>query len=102
MANKRRPTSLNDFAHIVREASRVRVEIVKGIAQMRVSVAAKLRELRASEVEADLLSRHLSRHLSNGTKRRRPPEAGLPIPAVPPKGPLPMQGGAEAPLDFGD
>ncbi len=32
--------------------------------------------------------------------RRKPPEAGLPVPAVPPRGPLPMQGGAEAPLDF--
>jgi hypothetical protein len=29
-------------------------------------------------------------------KRRRPPEGGEPIPAVPPRGPLPLQGGAEA------
>ncbi len=35
-------------------------------------------------------------------KRRRPPEAGIPVPAVPPRGPMPKQGGAEAPLDFGD
>lgn len=34
--------------------------------------------------------------------KRKPPEAGLPVPAVPPRGPLPLQGGAEAPLDFGD
>ncbi len=33
-------------------------------------------------------------------KRRKPPEAGIPVPAVPPRGPLPKQGGAEAPLDF--
>ncbi|QUL37229.1 hypothetical protein [Erythrobacter sp. JK5] len=33
-------------------------------------------------------------------KRRRPPEAGIPVPAVPPRGPLPKEGGAEAPLDF--
>jgi hypothetical protein len=33
-------------------------------------------------------------------RRRRPPEAGMPVPAVPPRGPLPRQGGAEAPLDF--
>ena len=33
-------------------------------------------------------------------KRRRPPEAGIPVPAVPPRGPLPKQGGAEAPLNF--
>ncbi|MBB3034280.1 hypothetical protein [Alteriqipengyuania lutimaris] len=33
-------------------------------------------------------------------RRRKPPEAGMPVPAIPPKGPLPMQGGAQAPLDF--
>ena len=33
-------------------------------------------------------------------RRRKPPEAGLPVPAVPPRGPLPKQGGAEAPLTF--
>lgn len=32
--------------------------------------------------------------------RRKPPEAGMPVPAIPPKGPLPKQGGAEAPLTF--
>jgi hypothetical protein len=34
------------------------------------------------------------------TPRRKPPESGLAVPAVPPRGPLPMQGGAAAPLDF--
>ncbi len=33
-------------------------------------------------------------------RRRKPPEAGMPVPAIPPKGPLPMQGGAQAPLEF--
>ena len=33
-------------------------------------------------------------------RRRKPPAAGIAVPAVPPKGPLPMQGGAEAPLEF--
>ena len=32
--------------------------------------------------------------------RRKPPEAGMPVPAVPPQGPLPKTGGAEAPLEF--
>ena len=32
--------------------------------------------------------------------RRKPPEEGMPVPAVPPKGPLPKQGGAEAALRF--
>ena len=34
------------------------------------------------------------------SRKRRPPEAGIPVPAVPPKSPLPKQGGAEAPLEF--
>ena len=34
--------------------------------------------------------------------KRKPPEAGLAVPAVPPCGPLPLQGGAEAPLEFRD
>ncbi|MEM6857173.1 MAG: hypothetical protein AAF559_04805 [Pseudomonadota bacterium] len=34
------------------------------------------------------------------TGKRKPPEAGLPVPAVPPKGPLPKQGGAAAALKF--
>ncbi len=33
-------------------------------------------------------------------RKRKPPEAGIAVPAVPPKGPRPKQGGAEAPLDF--
>ena len=44
-------------------------------------------------------------HLQRVLKRLRggkPPESGLPVPAVPPSGPLPKQGGAEAPLDFED
>jgi hypothetical protein len=32
--------------------------------------------------------------------KRKPPESGLMVPAVPPRGPLPLQGGAEAPLEF--
>lgn len=33
-------------------------------------------------------------------RRRKPPEAGVPVPAVPPNGPEPKSGGAEAPLEF--
>lgn len=32
--------------------------------------------------------------------KRKPPESGLPVPAVPPKGPKPKTGGTAAPLDF--
>ena len=31
---------------------------------------------------------------------RKPPESGIVVPAIPPKGPLPKLGGAEAPLEF--
>ena len=37
---------------------------------------------------------------TKANRKRKPPEAGLAVPAVPPKGPMPLQGGAEAPLDF--
>jgi len=42
---------------------------------------------------------HLNR---SGPRRRKPPESGIAVPAVPPNGPLPKQGGAEAPLEFGN
>ena len=35
----------------------------------------------------------------SGPPRRKPPESG-PVPAVPPQGPQPNQGGAAAPLEF--
>jgi hypothetical protein len=31
--------------------------------------------------------------------RRRPRDGGMPAPVEPPRGPLPLQGGAEAPLE---
>lgn len=48
-----------------------------------------LARYRASDIEGQI------RH-----KKRKPPESGLAVPAEPPKGPLPKQGGAEAPLSF--
>lgn len=42
------------------------------------------------------------RAILNATGKRKPPEAGLPVPAIQPRGPLPLQGGAEAPLEFDD
>jgi hypothetical protein len=41
-----------------------------------------------------LVQAHIER-----ANRRKPPEAGLAVPAVPSRGPLPLEGGAEAPLD---
>lgn len=56
--------------------------------------AQMLKRMRAEEQDATL------RRLGRKPRRRKPPEAGLPVPAVLPRGPLPKQGGAEAPLDF--
>ena len=42
----------------------------------------------------------LKTSLNRKFPKRRPPEAGIAVPVVPPKGPLPKQGGAAAPLDF--
>ena len=33
-------------------------------------------------------------------RRRRPPQSGMPAPVEPRGGPLPLEGGAEAPLDY--
>jgi hypothetical protein len=44
--------------------------------------------------------RALMTKLAPEPKLRKPPESGLPVPAIPPRGPLPKQGGAAAPLEF--
>ena len=43
---------------------------------------------------AAILREHLDR------ANRRKPKGGMPAMAEPPRGPLPLQGGAEAPLEF--
>lgn len=98
MEEPRRPMNSDDFAQFAQEAALARKEIVRGAARLRRSMATKLKELRRREYEATRLADILAR--SKG--RRKPPEAGLAVPAIPPKGPLPMQGGAEAPLEFRD
>jgi hypothetical protein len=40
------------------------------------------------------------RRLKRGNRKRKPPESGVPQPADAPRGPLPLAGGAEAPLEF--
>jgi hypothetical protein len=98
MEERRRNIGLDDFAQVLREASKARSEILRGAARLRRAMHAKLDELRLRENEAARLADILAAR----KKRRKPPEAGLDVPAAPPKGPLPMQGGAEAPLDFED
>jgi len=57
---------------------------------------------RASRVEATPSPFSSDQVFRNRQRRpRKPPEDGMMAPAVPPRGPLPLQGGAAAPLDFG-
>ena len=67
-------------------------------------LSARLREaervIKRLVLEIDKLTGDKRAARPGGNRKRRPPEAGLSVPAVPPKGPLPMQGGAEAPLEF--
>jgi hypothetical protein len=44
------------------------------------------------------LGRIVQDHTDRANRRKRP-EAGLAVPAILPRGPLPLEGGAEAPLD---
>ena len=53
-------------------------------------------------LKAELAHLQTLRERFAGEGRRRPPESGIVVPAVPPRGPLPKQGGAAAALDFGD
>lgn len=66
------------------------------VAEERILLKAEIVHLRTLKGNLALRSK---RHPGRRPKRR-PPEAGIAVPAVPPKGPLPRQGGAEAPLNF--
>jgi hypothetical protein len=60
----------------------------------------------ATDSEERILLRAEIAHLAalkdslGGKRSRKPPEAGIAVPAIPPRGPLPKQGGAAAPLEF--
>lgn len=83
------------------EQLRIAALIERELAQLRVKLEA------ATESEEKILLKAEIAHLlalkTNLTSKpfRKPPESGIPVPAVPPGGPPPKQGGAEAPLDFG-
>lgn len=75
------------------------------IAWLRARLLEAERSAEAAIRERDVLRGQLLRsgiQPKGGTRKRKPPEAGLPVPAIPPRGPLPLQGGAEAPLEFDD
>ncbi|MBV7258626.1 hypothetical protein [Erythrobacter crassostreae] len=83
------------------ELLRVEALIKRELAELELKLAA------TSDSDEQILLRaeitHLQTIKTNLSQRppRKPPESGIAVPAVPPKGPLPKQGGAEAPLDFG-
>ena len=52
------------------------------------------------ELKAAIVHLRELRARAIGSANRKPPESGIAVPAVPPEGPLPKQGGAEAPLNF--
>jgi len=78
-------------------------DLVTGIEQELVMLRLKCDA--AAEAEERIMLKaeiaHLRALMANlsGKPRRKPPEAGIAEPAIPPTGPLPKQGGAEAPLD---
>lgn len=87
-----------DYA--LRMISQIDREVAKITERMeRTSKVEKRIELKAAIVHLRKL-RDALRGKGDGNPRRKPPEAGLAVPAIPPKGPLPKQGGAQAPLDF--
>jgi hypothetical protein len=47
------------------------------------------------------LARRMQSHIDRAN-RGTPPEAGLAVPGVPPRGPGPLAGGAAAPFEFDD
>tara|TARA_B100000678_G_scaffold202430_1_gene170335 strand:- start:1801 stop:2187 length:387 start_codon:yes stop_codon:yes gene_type:complete len=87
-------TDPRDLRAVLAVIERIEIELEK-IAGRLGSVAGQRDRIRLKAEQAHLLK--LLKQL-----RRKPPEAGLAMPAVSPKGPLPQQGGAEAPLDFGE
>lgn len=58
--------------------------------------------IRERNERRELEHRQMLRWHAHRRPRRKPPEADLPVPAIPPRGPLPKQGGAAAPLQFSD
>jgi hypothetical protein len=57
-----------------------------------------LREFaRRMDIDIEVLKRTMAE--MRGSRRRPKPDGGEPIPAIPPRGPMPLVGGAEAPLD---
>lgn len=60
---------------------------------------AALRHAKVDDVTCRIVLEHFARP-ARRSGRRKPPDAGIAVPAIPPRGPLPLQGGAEAPLDF--
>ncbi|QFT76426.1 hypothetical protein [Erythrobacter sp. THAF29] len=80
----------------IRVIERIELELAK-LAGGNESVAGQVERI---HLKAEIAHLRKLRDQLLGHRRRKPPESGISVPAVPPRGPLPKQGGAEAPLDF--
>ena len=91
--NPKRPSKIYDALDSDAETIRLLKAQLRQAERMVKSIAAECAALQNQLREAGIVPRN---------PKRRPPEAGIAAPAIPPNGPLPKQGGAEAPLDFSD
>lgn len=76
---------------------RIEREITRLLGKLNSARGQESRILLKAEIEH---LRRLKARLIGVPPRRKPPEAGIAIPAVPPTDPLPKEGGAAAPLEF--
>ena len=86
---------------------RLRAKQFRLAARIKIEIADLERKLRTTSDEeerillkAEIAHLRMMRINLSAKPGRKPPEAGIPVPAIPPNGPVPKQGGAEAPLDF--
>lgn len=72
------------------------------IFKLQAKLAAEINRDERILLKAELVKLKELRARFDPRRKRKPPESGMPAPVEPPKGPRPMQGGAAAPLDFGN
>lgn len=91
-------------AQRARELQAIVDRLASELAKLEAQLAASMDQNERIMLKAEIV--HFTQALARlgrgpGPSRRpRPPESGLPVPAVPPTGPQPRQGGAAAPLEF--
>ena len=77
---------------------RIRADVERKMDEVRQT----LRPDEFAEIHVRFLKGEPKLVVRRGRKRRRPGDGSMPALVEPPRGPLPLQGGAAAPLEFGD